>query len=108
MALQKNILYLIENGPSKFDWVNHFHEITVRKHKALTITVRPKNVQGSLAKHTLKLFCTVMAHEDGSLNSYLFKGTLITLDEQRICVDGYYSTNGRNGWIKVIDSVGWY
>jgi hypothetical protein len=96
MASQNNRQFVIENGPGKFDFMLSLFD---------NIGHRPRTVGFTLQGITQPLAVSIdsIAREDGSGESWNFKGTLRdSATELYFSVEGYFSSKTRKGHMRFV------
>lgn len=90
----------ISKGPSKFDLMVSLFEGNPTPRHRVTFTVSPQNTIETRFARDLRVSITCIEQEDGSGESWNFKGYVQKdeLSPSKI-VDGYYSSATRKGYI---------
>jgi hypothetical protein len=96
MASLKNRQFVIENGPGKFDLSASLFTGSARR--------RPNVVEFSLhgISKPLEIVITSIAQEDGSGESWNFKGITYQYSKLRFPAEGYFSSLKRTGTIQLV------
>lgn len=89
-------------GPGKWDWIMAFANSTHKNSVSVEFHVKPPVPADTIP--VIEVLLSDLSHEDGSGNSWCFKGYGHWLTEAKLRrVQGWYRTDSRRGWIEFTD-----